>query len=194
MPRAFHLLFIGLIVVLMVGGPLWYRHAYERHFRNFRVVQEGVLYRSGQLDVEGLKRVVRDHGIRTIISLRDGEALSDQDEAVWAASVFVNHVRIPPRTWAIGPDGKVSAEEGLATFRQVMNDPANYPVLIHCFAGIHRTGTFCAVFRMDYQGWTNRDAIAELRTLGYVTLDGDQDVLSFLEGYVPTTRQIAHAP
>ena len=39
-------------------------------------------------------------------------------------------------------------------FLAVMDNRANYPVLVHCFAGIHRTGTMCAVFRMEYHGWS----------------------------------------
>jgi protein tyrosine/serine phosphatase len=77
----------------------------------------------------------------------------------------------------------------LAVFRQVLADPANHPVLIHCYAGIHRTGTYCAVYRMDYQQWSNPEAIAELRSLGYATLDGDADVLTFLERYRPTANR-----
>ena len=49
-------------------------------------------------------------------------------------------------------------------------------MLIHCFAGIHRTGVYCAVYRMDHDGWSNREAIAEMRALGYATLDDDLDV------------------
>jgi protein tyrosine/serine phosphatase len=184
MPRSIHLALALLIATLLVAGPWWYKLAYERHYRSFHVVQEGVLYRSGQLDVEGLKRIVRDYRIKTIISLRDKETQSDLQEVEWADKVCLNHVRIPPRPWSAA-DGSVPAEEGLATFRRVMDDPANYPVLIHCFAGIHRTGAYCAVFRIDYHGWTNREAIAEMRTLGYVTLDGDQDILAFLEHYRP---------
>jgi tyrosine-protein phosphatase SIW14 len=184
MPRTLQLAFSLVIATLLVGGPLWYKRAYDRHFRNFRVVQEGVLYRSAQLDIDGLKRLAHDHGIRTIISLREGNTADDRAEAEWAAKNCINHVRIPPRPWS-ATDGAVPAAQGLAAFRAVMADPANLPVLIHCYAGIHRTGTYCAVYRMDYQHWSNSEAIAELRSQGYATLDGDEDVLTFLERYRP---------
>ncbi len=61
-----------------------------------------------------------------------------------------------------------------------MDDPANYPVLIHCYAGIHRTGTMCAIFRMDYQGWTNDEAMNEMRTFGDTMLDDHEDILGYL--------------
>ena len=39
----------------------------------------------------------------------------------------------------------------------------NSPLLIHCFAGIHRTGPYCAVYRMEYEGWSPAEAIEEIR-------------------------------
>jgi tyrosine-protein phosphatase SIW14 len=184
MPRLLHVVFTLCVATVMIAGPWWYTHLHDRHFRSLHVVEDGVLYRSGQLDLEGLKTIVRDYRIKTIISLRDGDSTLDQDEVDWAPYAGITHIRIPPRPWQ-AEDGSVPAEQGLARFREVMDDPRNYPVLIHCFAGIHRTGAYCAVYRMDRQRWSNADAIAEMRTLGYTTLDGDRDILGFLERYRP---------
>ena len=46
-----------------------YLSYHNRSFRNFRVVEEGVLYRSGQLNVAGLSRIIHDYGIKTVVSL-----------------------------------------------------------------------------------------------------------------------------
>ena len=48
-----------------------------------------------------------------------------------------------------------------------MDDPANHPVLLHCRAGLHRTGVLAAVYRMEYQGWTPAQAIDELKAYGF---------------------------
>lgn len=181
-PRA---LFIVLILGTLVAAPAWYFAEREKHARNFRVVKEGVLYRSGQLDLVGLERLVTEHGIKTIVSLREGTAPEDRLEETWAPQAAVNFVRIPPRQWSAA-DGTVPAEIGLKTFREVMDNPANHPVLIHCFAGIHRTGSYVAVYRMDH-GWTNREALNEMRVLGYTTLDTDEDVHGYLQRYRPRT-------
>jgi protein tyrosine/serine phosphatase len=194
MPRSLQVTFAFVVAAVVLAGPWWYKREHDRHRRSFHVVEEGVLYRSGQLDLDGLKRLVHDYGIRTIISLRDGANATDQAEAEWAGQAFLKHVRIPPRPWYSSSDGRVPAEEGLEVFRQVMRDPANYPVLVHCFAGIHRTGACCAVYRMDFQGWSNRQALAEMRSLGYSTLDDDLDILTYLEHYQPRARQITAAP
>jgi len=70
-----------LIGILLIGGPIAYSYHRQRNLRNFREVQEGVLYRSGQLSLAGLKQVVHDHGIRTVISLRDVHDHGDKPKA-----------------------------------------------------------------------------------------------------------------
>ena len=55
-----------------------------------RVVDDGVLYRSGQMTPEGFQRSVREYGIRTVISLRDSkdegkpEKFCSADDEVYA--------------------------------------------------------------------------------------------------------------
>jgi uncharacterized protein (TIGR01244 family) len=175
--------FAGLLATLLVGAPVWYKLRRDRLYRNFHVVEDGVLYRSGQLDLDGLKQLAARHGIRSIICLREGDAAEDRAEAEWARAAGLNFVRIPPRPW-YSPDGSVPAEKGLETLRAVLGDPANHPVLIHCFAGIHRTGAHVAIYRMD-RGWPNAGAMNEMRSLGYTTLDGDEDVYGYLARYRP---------
>ncbi len=172
------------IALLVVAGPLYYRSWRHSHWRNFRVVEPGKLYRSAQLPLPSVQRMVNDYGIRTIVCLREGDKGEDQREATWAADNRVKFVRIPPRSWSI-KDGTVDAEIGLAEFRTVMDDPANHPVLVHCYAGIHRTGSYVAVYRMDYQGWSNEAALAEMKAMGYDTFDSDGDVRPYLQSYRP---------
>ena len=83
------------------------------------------------------------------------------------------------------------AERGVEQFCAVMDDPENYPVLMHCFAGIHRTGAFCAVYRMEYQHWTNAEALDELRRHGYTHLDDEWDLLEYLENFQPRWKRSA---
>jgi protein tyrosine/serine phosphatase len=182
MPAPVRALSIVLVIAVLIGGPLGYFTYREQMARSFHVVQEGVLYRSGQLTFDGFHRVTHDYNIRTVVCLRDGDREDDLDEEAFCRKVGITHIRIPPRSWWASK-GPAPVEEGLKVFREVMRDPANYPVLIHCFAGLHRTGAYCAVYRMDFQGWSNEQALAEMKRAGYRTLDDDWDVLTFLENY-----------
>lgn len=186
---------IGTCIALgMVGVPVvfgYYRHA---QVRNFHVVCEGVLYRSGQLSLSGLKRVQHDHGIKTVVTLRDayypGQLPPDLAEQAYCEAEELNYFRITPRPWWAA-DGSVPAEKGVRQFLQVMDDPANYPVLVHCFAGSHRTGAYCAIYRMEYEHWSNADALAEMKAYGYCNLDDELDILGYLEQYRPRWRHPA---
>ncbi|MCI0684411.1 MAG: tyrosine-protein phosphatase [Gemmataceae bacterium] len=206
MPRV-RVFLILYVLAILIGGPLIYYRVTEKMARNFHVVERGVLYRSGQLPLAGFRRIVHDHGIRTVICLRDGDHDVDRDEEVFCRRWGITHVRIPPRSWSpkkgspkngspkkeAPVKGPVPVEEGLTAFRRVMDDPANHPVLIHCFAGLHRTGAYCAVHRMEYQGWSNHDAIAEMRAIGYDTLDNDRDLLRFLTIYRARPQSVFRA-
>lgn len=188
MPRVFRYLFTLVIVAVLVGVPWAYALYQHNRIRNFHVVREGVLYRSGQMSLAGLKRIIHDYGIKTVVTLREtrcpGDEPPDLDEEKYCIREAINYYRIPPRPWS-GADGFVPADKGVEVFRQVMSDPKNYPVLVHCFAGIHRTGAMCAIYRMDFEGWSNARAIAEMRDHGYSLIDAHPDVQEYLENYRP---------
>jgi tyrosine-protein phosphatase SIW14 len=189
MARTLRFVLGSLVVAVIVGLPLGYASYRGTHFRNFHVVKPGVLYRSGQMSLTGLERVIHDHGIRTVVTLRDadieGERPPDWAEEEFCRKLDLRYVRIRPQRWWSPTGGAVPAEAGVKRFLAVMDDPANYPVLVHCFAGIHRTGAMVAIYRMEYDRWPTAQALDELRACGYRNLDDEWDVLGYLEQYRP---------
>lgn len=171
---------------LIVGVPLVYSAHENRHRRNFRVVENGVLYRSGQLTPAGLDGVIRDYNIKTVVTLRTSrtEALPPDtwEEGVCAAK-GLNHVRIVPRVWGADEKGEIPAEQAVQEFLAVVDKKENHPVLVHCFAGIHRTGTMCAIFRMEYHGWSADRAMAEMQLYGFAPEDMHEHIAVYLREY-----------
>lgn len=187
--------FLGILVVAaLVAGPLAFAFQVQNDLRGFKVVRQGILYRSGQMTTAGLKRVVHDHGIRTVVSLRDAptadKVAPDTDEEAFCRRLGVVFYRLPPQPWEahVGPP---PVEPNVRRFREILADPANHPVLVHCFAGIHRTGAYCAIYRMEHEGWSNERAIAEMKACGYSNLDEDLDIAGYLERYRPTWQTAA---
>ncbi len=184
-----------LLAVFLLGtifvGPFLYRWAQHPHRRNFRTVKPGVLYRSGQLSLRGLKRVCHDHGIRTVITLRGayvaGQPHPDRDEEEWCRREGLFHYRLPPLPWNAA-NGPPPANDNVRRFLEIMDDPRHYPVLIHCFKGTHRTGTMCCIYRMEYDRWPLEQALRELEESGYETLDEDREVRDYLLRYRPRER------
>lgn len=183
-----------LIAALIAAAPLSWGAYRRANYRNFRVVRAGVLYRSGQLSRSAMEQVIDEQGIQTVISLRyadkPGDDPPDAAEEKYCRDRGLYYFRIRPKVWASDiADRPPPAEEGVKRFLAILDDPKFHPVLIHCFAGTHRTGAHCAIFRMEYDHWTNEQAMAELRAVGYRTLDTDADVFEYLQAYRPRWRK-----
>lgn len=171
-----------LLAVAIPGMPVAYASHRMTTWRHFRVVEEGRLCRSGQLAPHALDRVVREHGITTVVCLRalsrPGDAMPEDAEERWCAARGIRYLRFNPAPW-----GTPAARANLEAFLRTTDDASSGPILVHCFAGLHRTGVFCAVYRMERQGWSNADAIAEMYTVGY--FQEDPTALEFLRSYRP---------
>jgi tyrosine-protein phosphatase SIW14 len=167
---------------LAAAAPLVYSSHRTSYSRNFRVVEEGVLYRSGQLSPAGLDSVIRERSIRTVVSLRF-PCRSDSWEEQYCVDRGVGFIRIEPKVWRPDEKGDIPADEVVRRFLDVMADRANHPVLVHCFAGIHRTGTMCAIYRMEFNGWPAERAINEMHQCGFEPEDLLQDIEGYLRSY-----------
>jgi tyrosine-protein phosphatase SIW14 len=178
----------AVVVALVVACPLVYSSHQSVYLRGFRVVEDGVLYRSGQLTPASFERVLHEYGIKTVITLRTSRTTSlppDTWEETICKAKGINHVRIVPRIWGADEKGEIPAEQGVQTFLSVMETKENHPVLVHCFAGIHRTGTMCAIFRMEFQGWTAESAMEEMQFYGFAPEDMHQHIADYLRNYEP---------
>jgi protein tyrosine/serine phosphatase len=93
-------------------------------------------------------------GVKTVIDLtKDG----DQAEPGLVQAAGMRFFRIPMTTRQ--PPSAATIEY----FLQLVDDPANQPVYVHCQGGRHRTGVMTAVYRMTVDGWTAARAFAEMK-------------------------------
>jgi tyrosine-protein phosphatase SIW14 len=188
MPQVVRYALSGLIAAVMIGGPLGYVLYKKSTSRNLRLVTDGVLYRSGQLSIAGLKQAIQNYGIRTVVTLRTAREPGDEhpalEEEAFCLKEEINYHRIHVKGW-IKENGKAPIDESVQQFLDIMKDPANYPVLVHCFAGKHRTGAFCAIYRMEFEDWSNERALDEMEANGYDTIDNHEDLKAYLSQYQP---------
>jgi hypothetical protein len=74
-----------------------------------------------------------------------------------------------------------------------LDDEKNYPVLIHCYHGTGRAQIYSALYRIEYEGWSNADARAKTRfivqALGYKSSFADTKSKGrFLMNYKPRSE------
>lgn len=74
--------------------------------------------------------------------------------------------------------------EQVAEFLAVVRDPDARPVYVHCLHGVDRTGAMLAVYRMQEEGWSNADALAEMEHFGAHGIL--HDLRRFVGRYVPS--------
>ena len=148
---------IGIVVALALGAG----GKYGRYFvfpKRFAVVEPGQIFRGGEQESGPYQRIVRDHRIRTIVTLLDDRPDDRQERAETRVleSQGANRIRSP-----MPGDGRGSVDD-LDRAADALADPQNRPVFVHCAAGVHRTGASIAAYRMKYRGWDYDRAMAEL--------------------------------
>jgi hypothetical protein len=112
------------------------------HVRNFGVVKEGVLYRGAAPDALALNQLrTSKYKIKTIVNLA---LLDDELISMDAEDLRYFHVPIFPVPY-IRTGGN---DRQIKRFLEIVNDPANQPVFVHCTRGADRTGEAVGVFEI----------------------------------------------
>jgi undecaprenyl-diphosphatase len=139
----------ALTALLLAGGPL----ACARLVHNFGTVREGALYRSAQPSPLLLRYVVKRHEIRSLVNLR---GKTPGFESAFAARrglrlfVFDLSSSRPP------------SDKEVSRFLEIVSDPENQPVLVHCRNGVDRSGYMVGLYRVERQGWDRERALREM--------------------------------
>ena len=159
-----------IVSILIIGAIFWsksYFYDYKMN-HNFKVISEGKVYKSGVIPPDKLADFVKEHKIKSIIDLRFP-----------GTADLVNNPEIPTELIAekeaaskieglnyfnLGSD-QVPKPENLESFFKIMDNPDNYPVLIHCYHGVGRAEMYSAIYRIEYENFTNEKARENVRTL-----------------------------
>jgi len=118
-------------------------------------------------------------GVKTVIDLQlDGPS----NEAGFVKTAGMNFFRIGMTT------SKAPTEAQVAQFLEIVNNPANQPVFVHCAGGRHRTGTMTALYRMTNDGWTPAQAYTEMKQFRFEGFPDHPVLRNYVYAYRPAPQ------
>ncbi|PHX61943.1 MAG: protein phosphatase [Flavobacteriales bacterium] len=182
---------IKIILSLIVIAALFWAKSYFYDYKinhNFKVISEGKVYKSGVIPPEDIADFVKEHQIKSIIDLRfpgTGDDVNNPEIPVELIAEKEAAAKIKGLNYFNLGSDQVPKPENLEPFFKVMDNKANYPVLIHCFHGVGRAEMYSAIYRIEYENWTNDDARKETRFLTqFSSFDLGKPKGDFLHSYM----------
>jgi protein tyrosine/serine phosphatase len=115
-------------------------------------------------------------GVKTGIDL---QADGPSNEAGYTKTAGMNFVRIGMTTTKAPTDAQVER------FLDIVTNPANQPVFVHCAGGRHRTGTMTALYRMTSDGWTAAQAYNEMKQYRFEGFPDHPVLRNYVYAYTP---------
>ena len=115
-------------------------------------------------------------GVKTVIDL---QADGPSNEPGFVKAAGMNFVRIGMTTTKAPTDAQI------AQFFEIVNNPANQPVYVHCAGGRHRTGTMTALYRMTFDGWTPQQAYSEMKQYRFEGFPDHPVLRNYVYAYRP---------
>lgn len=184
---------VGLIVVSLVGWGLHFGF-WRAQLKRFQTVREGVLYRVAQPSEFGFDYLVSRYHVKTVLSLQLFDCKLHQDwcdfgkadgsmETAYVEAKGVHHLQWPMGEEATWP---WLTPWQFSEYFKLLDEPQNYPIAVHCMGGRHRTGTFAALFRLEYDRWPVEKTLAEMYSFDFGPASPMQE--HQLRTYLPRPR------
>lgn len=171
-------------------------YLYDIHLNyNFKEITPKKVYKSGVIPPDQIKEYVQKYKIKSIIDLRipgtnDLKLNPEVPEELQAEKNAV--AKIKGLKYFSNPSGQIPSQKNIDYFLEIMDNPANYPVLIHCHHGTGRAILYSAIYRIEFENSSNEQARLNTRDLVlFSSFDNGTPKGEFLKSYVSRNRAVA---
>ncbi len=145
---------IAVVITALALGLWWWLEGGRNLFfpKNWGVVEEGRIYRSGRIHRRLIEDVLKEHEIQVVIDLAgtDDWDANFQPERDAAQTLGIEHITFK-RLDGHGIGAFDDYERAFARLLEARRDGT--PILVHCGGGSERTGVMFAWYRMLLHGW-----------------------------------------
>ncbi|MBC7606380.1 MAG: dual specificity protein phosphatase family protein [Burkholderiales bacterium] len=157
---------LSILAILLVFVA---KYVYDMNINhNFETITAGKVYKSGVIPPDQIADYVKKYHIKSIVDLRyPGTAdLVNNPEIPFELTAEKQAVaKIKGVNYFNNGSDQVPKQENLDTFFKIMDNKANYPVLIHCYHGVGRAEMYSALYRIEYENFTNEQARQGVRAV-----------------------------
>lgn len=187
---------LGIILLLSIAFYVWHVHFNYR----FEEISKNKVYKSALIAPDKLESFLLDNNIKTVIDLLDAGVQDSLNPATQAEidaedkavdeinkkhNLNIEHINIA--------SGQIPSKKTLEKFFEVLDKEESYPVLIHCYHGTGRAAMYSALYRIEYEEWSNYDARMKTRIvvegLGYrSSFAKGREKGDFLINYQPRSK------
>lgn len=160
-----------IIIAIVVLAALIFGKSYVYDYKinhNLETITEGKVYKSGVIPPDELPDYIKKYNIKSVVDLRfpgTGDDVNNPEVPAELTAEKEAIAKIPGVNYFNNGSDQVPAKKNLDYFFKIMDNPDNYPVLIHCYHGVGRAEIYSAIYRIEYENWDRDKARTSTRFL-----------------------------
>jgi hypothetical protein len=156
---------LGVFLVIVAGVG---KYVYDMHINhNFETISEGKVFKSAVIPPDEIADYVEKYNIKSIVDMRFPGTGDDQNNPEIPIELTAEKeaiAKIKGVNYFNNGSDQIPTQQNLDYFFEIMDNPDNYPVLLHCYHGVGRAEMYSALYRIEYENWDKNDARLATRT------------------------------
>ena len=153
----------SLVVLLLLATATGFGYWHHKRYKHWAIHDPGMVYRSAWLQGDVFAEQIEKYQIRAVLNLCNPNELGEQrclDQRAAVSGAGAKLIELPmPATIDAG-------DPAVQEFVDVLSDPGNYPLLVHCQHGVTRTAKVLSMYDILFRGKTAQESLAAMPLFG----------------------------